>query len=254
MVGVVRVRFMLAETFRLQLDGFSGETIDVDHIGALRHVGHVDYILLAVEGGADHGGAVAVVDGEQVLLGAKAVKLDCGGVDNGVGEGDDALSGRAIIDKGDGADELLGGSALVDEEGVAAVEVAAGVLIVGFGGTLDGVVVQIPLEGVEEVLAVVDADNVVEDTDKVLVREADPNDGVEVDFLQDFIADGDAKGIGAGSAVDGDVEGDVDGVGAFGEVDKGGAVLESLCDGVFVEGEGIVSGCALGNGEGAVEL
>ena len=104
--------------FFLEFNGFGGDAVDIDHVGALRESGHVDFVLLAVEGGTDNTEAVAVEDGEQVLLVAKAGEFYLGGVDYGVGAGYDALLGLGgcVGDDLFGADEVFIVGAFVYKE------------------------------------------------------------------------------------------------------------------------------------------
>ena len=57
----------------------------------MRHGGHIEGVFVTVESGADDSGAVAVEDGEEVLLFFEPCKFDGGVVDDGVGSGGQAL-------------------------------------------------------------------------------------------------------------------------------------------------------------------
>ena len=126
-------------------------------------------------------------------------------------------------------------------------------MVVGFGGSFDEGVVEIPLVGVEGVVAVVNADDIVEYLYEVCVGEVDDELGGERNLSVDFVADGKGDIVGAGSAVLGDIETDIEGVGA-GHYDGLGGVCEALGKSGFVENQGVVGGSSLEDGEGAGEF
>ena len=142
---------------------------------------------------------------------------------------------------------LLIGGAGIGQNGVVAVKVAAGVAVVRFGSTFDGVAVQVPLEGIEAIFAVVDADDIVEYLYQIGVGQVDIKVPRGADFVVGFVADDDKSRVGTSSAVGGQVNKHVERVGGGIEIAECVEVNESLSLGFGVEIDIVIEGSALGD-------
>ena len=164
----------------LEFDGFSGGTVDIDEVGALRQSAHVEGVGTAGESGGEHLCTIAVVYTEEVGLALKlALEFHLSLIDNRAGIDVDHLEwgGDDVHALIPGADEILVCRASIDYDMIRTGK-STFLLMIGFG-LVDELAVMVPFVAGETVglivnkAAVVDAQHIVEDLNEIFVGEVD---------------------------------------------------------------------------------